>query len=84
MTLQQWTAQILLELQAAGFKAREHQGFPLMQMPDGHLEIVRLLKFRTSLGSDRRIYAEGMLFLPAGSWKLAEVSDGDTRATHGS
>ncbi len=33
MTLPEWTAAIIAELQAAGFAAEEHQGFPLVPMP---------------------------------------------------
>jgi hypothetical protein len=71
VTLQEWTAQIIAELKAAGFDAAEHEGFPLMKMPETHFAIVRLLKLRLSLATDRRIYAEGMLFVPTGAWEKA-------------
>ncbi len=31
----------------------------------GHLERVRFLEFQTTLAAQRRIYAEGCLFVPA-------------------
>jgi hypothetical protein len=75
MDLPEWTAKITEELRAAGFHPTEYRGFPLMKLPEGHFEIVRLLKFRTSLAADRRIYAEGMIFIPAGSWDLASKAE---------
>jgi hypothetical protein len=45
----------LAELKAAGFEARDYQGFPLMKMPAAHAQI----KFRPSVAADRRVYAEG-------------------------
>jgi hypothetical protein len=71
MNLPEWTAQVIAELKAAGFDATEHQGFPLMKMPETHFQIVRLLKLRLSVGTDRRIYAEGMIFVPPGAWQKA-------------
>jgi hypothetical protein len=76
VTCQEWTAKVTAELQAAGFDVIECCGFPLVK-PNfdgsraGHDERVRLLKFHTTLPTDRRIYAEGMLFLPAGSYDQA-------------
>ncbi len=72
MTLGEWTAAVIEELKAAGFDAREHQGFPLVQRPEDFQEGVRLLKFHTTLPADREIYAEGMIFVPAGSRRAAE------------
>lgn len=73
MTLQQWTTIIIAELKANGFEAREYQGFPLVKRPESHEEGVRLLKFSTKqFPADREIYAEGMLFMPAGSRRAAE------------
>jgi hypothetical protein len=72
MTLEEWHTAILTELRVAGFQATTYQGFPLVERPDLFSEGVRLLKFQTSLPCDRRIYAEGMLFVPAGAWREAE------------
>jgi hypothetical protein len=77
MTLPEWTKSIIDELTAAGFEAREYKGFPIATIPAGdgmagHLERVRFLKFHTTLAADRRMYAEGCLFSPAGSWREAE------------
>jgi hypothetical protein len=72
MTLEEWTTAILTELRAAGFQPTTYQGFPLLKRPEGYWETIRLLKFHTSLPCDRRIYAEGMLFVPAGAWAEAE------------
>jgi hypothetical protein len=75
MTLAEWTKTVTDELKAAGFEVAEYQGFPLVKPSmsggiDGHLERVRLLKFTTTVACDRSIYAEGMIFLPAGSNEL--------------
>lgn len=72
MTLEQWTDEIIAELKAAGFDATNHKGFPLVKMPSTHLDGVRFLKFHTTLAADRRIYAEGCLFVPVGAWREAE------------
>lgn len=66
MTLQEWTAQIVDELKREGFDASQYQGFPLVKPEMSTRERVRLLKFATSLGAERHIYAEGMLFIPSG------------------
>lgn len=76
MNLAEWTAAIVSELKAANFEVTEHQGFPLVPMPkgddwDGHRERVRLLEFRTTLPTDRKIYREGMLFIPVGAGRAA-------------
>ena len=72
MTLAEWTNTIVEELKTAGFRCSVHKGFPLLKMPDKHWEIVRLLKFTSSLACDRRIYSEGMLFVPPGAWEAAQ------------
>lgn len=73
MTLQEFTAAICAELREAGFDARELQGFPIVQRPEGMAEGVRLLKYQTKFcACDREIYAEGMIFLPAGSRRAAD------------
>jgi hypothetical protein len=72
MTLQEWTAEVTSELRAAGFEVSEYQGFPLVKTPTSMSEGARFLKFHTSLAADRRIYSEGCLFVPAGSWREAE------------
>jgi hypothetical protein len=70
MKLAEWTATVIAELKAENFSVLNYQGFPLVK-PNmdgdwaGYMERVRLLKFRSTLPSYRRIYAEGMLFLPA-------------------
>lgn len=66
MTLQEWTAQVVADLREAGFHVEEYEGFPLAPMPGSVDETVRLLKFTTSLATDRFIYKEGMLFVPGG------------------
>jgi hypothetical protein len=71
---------VIEELHAAGFKARDYQGFPLMTMPKAQADVLRLLKFRTSVAADRRIYAEGMLFVPPGAWAAYGGDDGDRDA----
>jgi hypothetical protein len=65
MTLPEWTQQLKDELTREGFEVSDYQGFPLVKMPQARNEAVKLLKFKTSLSADRRIYGEGMLFLPA-------------------
>jgi hypothetical protein len=72
MTLSEWTSVVSSELRSAGFEVSEYRGFPLVKPGESHLEKYRLLKFSTSLPADRRIYAEGMLFVPAGSWREAD------------
>ena len=73
MTLGEWTTIIIAELKANGFEASEYQGFPLVKRPESHEEGVRLLKFfPKQFPADREIYAEGMLFIPAGSRRAAE------------
>jgi hypothetical protein len=72
MTLQEWTAEVMAELKAAGFEVSEYQRFPFVKAPTSMQEGVRLLKFTTSLAADRTLYAEGMLFVPAGSAREAE------------
>ncbi len=69
MMLVEWADTIVAELKAAGFSVTVHEGFPLVKRPATHDDRVRLLKFRTSLSADRRIYAEGMLFVPPGAWE---------------
>lgn len=67
MTLQEWTAAVTAELVAAGFEVSDYQGFPLVKTPESHTEKYRFLNFSTTMGASRRIYAEGVLFVPAGS-----------------
>jgi hypothetical protein len=67
MTLDQWTKDIKADLTAAGFEVTEYQGFPLVKRPARWDDGVRLLKFVPCYSCEKRIYAEGMLFVPAGS-----------------
>lgn len=67
MTLQEWTATVIAELTSAGFEVSEYQGFPLVKIPATMQQSVRFLKFNTTLAADRTIYAEGCLFVPAGT-----------------
>lgn len=67
MTLAEWRAILTADLQKAGFTVKEYKGFPLVERPTAMEDGVRLIKFRGSLPADRRIYGEGMIFLPAGS-----------------
>lgn len=64
MKLQEWTKSVSDELKAAGFEVSEWNGLPMAQPPKEHLECVRFLKFRTTLPADRRMYAEGTVFVP--------------------
>ncbi len=64
MTLPEWTAAVSNELTEAGFEVEIRAGLPLVKIPKTHLEIVRFLKFKTTLAADKRLYAEGALFLP--------------------
>jgi hypothetical protein len=72
MALADWTDQICKELRAAGFEVSVYKGFPLAKIPEAHQEIVRFLKFQTTFGAHRRMYAEGCLFMPPGAWEMAE------------
>lgn len=67
MTLLEWTKAISDELTAAGFNVSQHEGFPLVNTPEGLEEKVRILKLKLSLPTSRRIYSEGILFTPLGS-----------------
>jgi hypothetical protein len=81
VTLPEWTASVIAELKAAGFEVSEYQGFPLVQRPESLEETVRLLKFETKhFPADRTIYAEGMLFVPAGSRRAAEKLAAEKKA----
>ena len=63
MTLEEWTAKIREDLKAAGFESEVYHGFPLVRSgPD-----LKLIKFKASVSCDKRIYKEGMLFVPFGS-----------------
>lgn len=66
MTLAEWTAIVIAEVRAAGFECDEYEGFPLAPRPHTRADSVRLIKLDLSLRADRHIYAEGMLFTPAG------------------
>jgi hypothetical protein len=74
VTLDEWTEQVKAELAQAGFSVSEHEGFPIVKMPESHFDRVRLLKFRTAMPSDRTVYAEGMLFVPARQGRPAALS----------
>ena len=65
-TPQEWLTQIGKDLDAGGFTWRWFEGFPLVERPRLHQDGIRLLKFRTTYGCEKRIYAEGMLFVPPG------------------
>jgi hypothetical protein len=69
MTLQEWTSLVTQDLERAGFAVGTHAGFPIVKCPATLAEGVRLLKLSVNPPADRRIYAEGMLFIPAGSWE---------------
>lgn len=66
MTLDEWTAQITKDLEAAGFVVKNHSGLPLVKRPATMEETIRLLETKLSLSTLRSIYAEGMLFTPYG------------------
>jgi hypothetical protein len=67
MTLEQWTKDVKASLSAAGFDVSEYQGFPLVKRPPNWDDGLRLLKFEPCYPCAKRIYAEGMLFVPFGS-----------------
>jgi hypothetical protein len=62
-----WASEIRGKLTEAGFTVDEYQGLPIVKIPESHPETVRLLKFAQTVGCNRTIYAEGMLFHPAGT-----------------
>jgi len=62
-----WSSEIRGKLTEAGFTVIEYQGFPVVEIPEAHTEIVRLLKFAQTVGCNRTIFAEGMLFHPSGT-----------------
>ncbi len=64
MTFEQWAAEIVGALREAGFRADYHQGFPIVRNPIGFQEKYRLLKWSAPYSVEKRIYAEGMLFVP--------------------
>lgn len=68
-TIEQWCAKVKEDLEAGGFTVDNFKGFPLVKMgPEGSMEDrVKMLEFKVSLPCERRIYMEGMLFVPAGS-----------------
>ena len=59
------------ELAAGGFEVGEVQGFPIVKCPATVEDCARVITFPLSLAVERRIYKEGMLFIPAGSWEVA-------------
>jgi hypothetical protein len=67
MTLSEWTGIVVNELRDLGYDVSIYQGFPLVKRPTDWDAGVRLLKLRLSVAVDKRIYAEGMLIVPAGS-----------------
>ena len=67
MTLQEWTTTMCDELKAGGFDVSEYQGFPLVKRPASIEDGVRLLEFHTTYAATRKIYSEGMLFIPVGT-----------------
>lgn len=71
-----WADEVSAQLSGAGFTVKEYQGFPIVELPATHEETVRLLKFARTVGCDRRIYAEGMLFVPAGAGRDLPEANG--------
>jgi hypothetical protein len=67
MTLAEWTEIVVNELRELDYDVSIYQGFPLVKRPTDWDAGVRLLKLSLSVAVDKRIYAEGMLFVPAGS-----------------
>lgn len=63
MTLDEWKAQVISDLRAAGFTCGDYEGFPLVAFP-GMEKAQTLLELKFSVPTERRIYAEGMLFVP--------------------
>jgi hypothetical protein len=72
MTIWEWQDAVAGELAAAGFEVTRFDGWPLVKAPATISETERLLNFQTSLRVDRAIYAEGMIFTPAGAMKGAQ------------
>lgn len=64
---QAWASEVTAKLSGAGFAVKEYQGFPLVKIPETHEETVRLLEFAETVGCNRTIYQEGMLFHPSGT-----------------
>lgn len=67
MTLPEWTATMIGALTEAGFVAEVYEGFPLVREPLTLPQRKALLDWRGPLASERRIYDDGMLFVPAGA-----------------
>jgi hypothetical protein len=67
VTFEDWARDIAGKLRAAGYPVADYQGFPMVQCPKTYEETYKLLKFAQTLGCNRRIYAEGMIFLPPGA-----------------
>jgi len=70
MNIEEWSNDVMTELRAAGFEVTLHHGFPLVTPPPFLDGKVKLLKFKASRPADRSIYAEGVLFYPAGTERL--------------
>ena len=64
MSINEWTATVVDELQKSGFDVSTHAGFPLVKTPIGIQGKVRLLNFKPSLPAERRVYQDGLLFMP--------------------
>jgi hypothetical protein len=67
MTLGEWTAEVCGALRQDGFIVDVYWSFPLVREPLTLAQRFKLLEVKLPLATDRRIYAEGMLFVPAGS-----------------
>jgi hypothetical protein len=64
MTFQEWCLSIVQELREAGLPVTVYAGFPLIKEPLTYEQRLRALDLRLSMPAERRIYSEGMLFIP--------------------
>lgn len=63
MTLKEWVDQTKLAIEQAGFTVEIYQGFPLIKVE--RRDRLKLLDLKLPLGGHKRIYAEGVLVVPA-------------------
>jgi len=67
MTLKAWTELVITELKTAGYEAESYRGFPLVKRPTDWDAGIKLINLTLSVPVRKEIWAEGMLFVPAGS-----------------
>lgn len=64
LTFEEWSGAVKAELAAAGFEADDHQGFPIVRRSISFERKYALLKLSLSMPVEKRIYSDGVLFLP--------------------